>query len=95
MGTKRQELTGLLINEELSCRDISKILSITEREVFDHLKHIARSLSGGKTRLRINPYQCHACGFTFKDRKKLTKPGKCPKCRHTRIKPTTFRIIQK
>ena len=95
MGTKRQELMDLLSKEELDSKDISRILSIGEKEAFDHLEHISRSLLGGKTRFRINPNQCLACGFTFKDRKKLTKPGKCPKCRQTRIKPATFRITEK
>jgi predicted Zn-ribbon and HTH transcriptional regulator len=95
MGTKRQELTDLLTREELSSKDISRLLSVREKEVFDHLEHIARSLGGGRSRLRITPYQCLACEFTFKDRKKLTRPGKCPNCRKTRIRPATFKISQK
>lgn len=95
MGTKRQELKELLAKEELSSKDISKLLSIREKEVFDHLEHLARSLSGGRERFRVTPCQCLACNFTFKDRKKLTRPGKCPKCRQTRIKPATFRITEK
>lgn len=92
MGTKRQELTDLLQKERLSSKEISKLLSIREKEVYAHLEHIARSLRSGNICLKIEPYKCLSCDFIFKDRRKLTRPGKCPKCRQTRIKPATFRI---
>jgi len=32
----------------------------------------------------VIPARCRSCGFTF-DEDKLSKPGKCPECRGTRL----------
>jgi len=92
LGTIRQELAELLKEKTLDAKAISKLLSIREKEVFAHLAHIARTIGTEGHRLRINPCQCLACGFTFKKRQRFSRPGKCPQCRQTRIRPATYRI---
>lgn len=92
MGTIRQELVELLKASALAAKDISKSLAIGEKEVFGHLEHISRSLAREGGRLTVDPCQCLACGYLFKDRKRFSRPGKCPKCRQTRIRPATYRI---
>lgn len=95
MGTIRQDLADLLRERALDAKDISRALSIREKEVFAHLEHIARSITADGYRLKINPCQCLSCGYIFKDRKRFSRPGKCPKCRHTRIRPATYHIDQR
>ena len=92
MGTIRQELKELLKKETLDAKEISALLSIREKEVYGHLEHISRSISREGGRLVVYPCLCLACGFKFSDRRKFTRPGKCPKCRQTRITPATFHI---
>ncbi|MEN8135002.1 MAG: transcriptional regulator [Thermodesulfobacteriota bacterium] len=92
MGTIRQDLIDLLKERALDAKDISRLLSIREKEVYSHLEHISRSISTSGHRLVVIPCQCLACGYTFKDRKKLHRPGKCPKCKKTRIKPASYTI---
>jgi len=93
LGTIRQDLIELLKEETLDAKEISGLLSIREKEVYDHLEHIDRSISTeGHHRLIINPCRCLACGYQFKERRRFTRPCKCPKCRNTRITPPSYHI---
>ncbi|HSH13531.1 MAG TPA: transcriptional regulator [Desulfurivibrionaceae bacterium] len=91
-ATIRQQIIALLRREELEAIDLSALLSIPEKEVYPHLEHIARTLGHNVDRLRIRPCQCMACGFVFKERHRFTKPGRCPLCHATRIRPPAYRI---
>lgn len=93
MLTKRQEITELLTEGEYGIRDISQIVGIREKEVYDHLGHIARSLKTRKRKLRLTPPRCIACNFRFKDRKKFNRPSKCPLCRNQRISEPRYRVV--
>jgi predicted Zn-ribbon and HTH transcriptional regulator len=90
--TLRQGMIALLKAEECGVRDISQALHISEKEVADHLTHIRRSLSAGPQSLEIRPAECLACGFVFKDRRRFSRPGRCPRCRKTRISMPRFHI---
>lgn len=90
--TLRQELIALL--EEGACdqRDISQALRISEKEVPDHLAHVRRSLAAAGRTLEIQPAECLACGFVFKERRRFSRPGRCPRCKQTRIALPRFHI---
>ena len=90
--TLRQGMIALLKVEECGLRDISQALHISEKEVADHLTHIRRSLAGGSQSLEIRPAECLACGFVFKDRRRFSRPRRCPRCRQTRISMPRFSI---
>lgn len=91
-ATIRQEIITLLSDTPATVRDISQAVGIREKEVFAHLANVEKSLKNHKKSLRLNPYQCLNCNFVFKDRKKYSKPGKCPNCKKSRIEPAVFRI---
>jgi len=93
MQTLRQQLITLLEKNEMTARDISKELKIREKEVFGHLSHIRQTLKNRKQTLLIIPFQCMVCDFTFKDRKRLTRPGRCPKCKQGHIEAAKYRIL--
>jgi len=90
--TVRQRMIALLEDEECDVRDISKALHISEKEVGEHLAHIRRSLSATRQKLEIRPAKCLACGFVFKDRQRFSRPGRCPRCRESRISMPRFYI---
>jgi transcriptional regulator len=90
--TLRQGMISLLRNEECGVRDISQALHVSEKEVGDHLAHIRRSLSASFQSLSIRPAACMACGFIFKERRRFSRPGRCPRCRQTRISMPRFSI---
>jgi predicted Zn-ribbon and HTH transcriptional regulator len=53
-------------------------------DVEEDLRHAIRSARAAGERVVIEPAKCKQCGFLF-DAEKLSKPGKCPACRGTRI----------
>lgn len=73
-------------------RELSQTLGIREKEVAQHLPHIARSARARKMNWQTLPACCEACNYNFKDRKRLTPPSKCPRCRSSRIRGPWFRI---
>jgi predicted Zn-ribbon and HTH transcriptional regulator len=92
MQTIRQQIIKLLTEEQMDARDLSREVGIKEKEVYDHLNHIARSLAAKGRRLNIRPCECLKCGFVFKDRKRFTRPGRCPRCRDSHIINPSFKI---
>lgn len=83
--TLRRSIIELLSEKELSAREISAAVSIREKEVFDHLAHIEKSLQAQKRRLVVTPAQCLSCDYVFTDRRRLSKPGRCPRCKNEHL----------
>jgi len=91
--TIRQEIILVLkVFGPLTARELSAEVHVREREVIDHLEHIRKSLEKTGTPLEVTPPECRKCGFVFKTRRRLTKPGKCPSCRSTSIEAPEFKI---
>lgn len=90
MLTIRQKMKGLLEQDKWNSLELSSELSIEERVVFHHLEHVKRSLKG--KRLVVDPYVCQGCGYVFRKRNRLDRPGRCPKCRGSHIMMATFSI---
>ena len=91
MITIRQALKELLREEALSALEISQRLSISEKEVYEHLEHLARAPGPG-LRFHLVPASCRRCGFTFAKRQRLTTPSRCPVCRQESIKRPRFAL---
>ena len=94
METIRQQIIVLLIEGEMSARELSQAVGIREKEVYEHLPHIARSLAVQKKKLIIQPAQCLSCGYIFEDRKRFTRPGRCPHCKKSHLDVPTYRIFE-
>ena len=90
--TVRRDIVSAIEGRALSARKISGIVSIPEKAVCDHLSHIQRTVNKIGSRLVVTPAACKQCGFVFKKREKLKKPGKCPVCRAETIKEPLFSI---
>jgi transcriptional regulator len=93
MKTIRREIIELLQNEPLGVRELSQELHIQEREVYPHLDHIARSAKAMGKKLSVIPARCLDCGFSFQNRKKLTPPGHCPKCKGTHLQRPLYEVM--
>ncbi len=87
MATVRKDIVEMLCAEEWTARDISKAQHISEKEVYDHLDHIKRSLKGA---FKIKPAVCLACGFRFSKRNIVKPPSRCPVCRAEHIQDPRF-----
>ena len=95
MKTIRQLLIESLNEGELTAIDLSQDVGISEKEVYEHLPHIARSVAAQGKALTVTPARCLKCGFVFEGRKRFTRPGRCPKCRETHIQSPSYTIRKK
>jgi predicted Zn-ribbon and HTH transcriptional regulator len=63
---------------------LARELERRRSDVEEDLRHAIRSARAAGERVVIEPARCKQCGFLF-DAERLSKPGKCPACRGTRI----------
>jgi predicted Zn-ribbon and HTH transcriptional regulator len=93
-ATPRQAIRELLLEAAYSALELSQLLSLPEKEVLEHLAHIARAPGPGLF-FRITPAACKHCGFTFKKRERLTTPSRCPRCRGESLRRPRFALVGK
>ena len=92
-GTIRQQIVQVLTGMRCSARDLAHRLDISERQVEEHLAHIAKSVARARQgRFLIEPSACQDCEFVFRGRTRLTRPSRCPKCRSEAISTPRFGI---
>jgi predicted Zn-ribbon and HTH transcriptional regulator len=87
--TVRQKIMSLLQGNTFSAKDISSEVGISEREVYEHLEHIQRTVH---KYFVVTASVCRKCGFVFRKRERLKKPGRCPVCRSELIQEPVFSI---
>lgn len=92
MTTIRQQIIAILEQGLCDARDLSGELGISEKEVYAHLPHVGKSVASQGKKLHIQPARCLACGFVFGSRKRVTRPGRCPKCKNQRIQSPRFEV---
>jgi predicted Zn-ribbon and HTH transcriptional regulator len=76
----------------MDARGLSAALTVKEKEIYDHLVHVERTVASGQRRFIIHPSNCIACGFEFSKRRRLTRPSRCPKCKSARLSQPLFEI---
>jgi len=91
--TVRQKIVLLLNDKEMTAREISQAVSIREREVYEHLPHIALSALAQKRKLAVLPFRCMSCGYVFEQRKRFTRPSRCPRCKKTHLETPVYRLV--
>jgi len=82
--TLRRDLLSYLSHEPRSVSRLARELRLPRAEVEDALRHMTRSARAAGHRIVVVPARCRSCGFTFGE-DKLSKPGRCPQCRESRI----------
>lgn len=82
--TLRKALLDRLAGEPRSVSSLARELGVARGDLEDELRHALRTAEAAGYRVEILPACCRSCGFTF-DTHKLSKPGKCPSCRGSRI----------
>ncbi len=92
MPTLRQQIIALLAERPMDLLALSQALGLREKETLAHLPHIAKSLAGRGGRLRLRPARCEGCGFEFKERRRLSPPSRCPRCKTARIQGPWYSI---
>ena len=92
MPTVRQQIIALISDREMDARELSREVGIKEKEVYEHLAHIQRSLAAKGSKLAVRPSECLNCGYVFNDRRRLTRPSRCPRCRQSQITSPVYHI---
>ncbi len=90
--TLRQKITSAIKGKTLSVREISATVRASEKEIYNHLSHIQKTIDTSSLTFIVSPAECRKCGFTFTKRAKLKRPGKCPLCRGETILGPFFSI---
>ena len=81
--TRRQQMKEILAQGSITLRELAAMLGMGIKEAAQELDHVARSLKSQK--IVIMPAVCERCDYVFEDRRRWTKPSRCPKCRSERI----------
>jgi transcriptional regulator len=79
----RRDLAALLTTQPRSVSSIARELGLKRADVEDDLRHALRSARAAGHHVVV-PAKCRTCGFTFSE-EKLTKPGRCPACKGSRL----------
>ena len=90
--TLRGQLRALLVQDWHTLRELSQLVHVSEKELISHLEHLRRSRGAGADLFEVDAPVCLQCGFHFSTRERLQQPGRCPKCRATRISKARYRL---
>ena len=82
--TRRRDLLTLLAQGPRTASSLARALGFDRRDIEDELRHAVRSARAEGHDLTIEPARCKDCGFLF-GVDKLTKPGRCPSCKGSRV----------
>jgi len=72
--------------------ELSALVGVREKDVVSHLEHLERSLRRSGERLTVEPACCRDCGYAFRDRRRLGRPSRCPRCHGQHLSAPVFRI---
>jgi predicted Zn-ribbon and HTH transcriptional regulator len=89
--TLRTDLLRMLTAEPRSVSSIARQLGLKRGDVEEDLRHVIRSARAAGHPVIVEPARCRACGFTL-DENRLSKPGKCPRCRGTWLYEPQIRV---
>lgn len=91
--TIRQLIMQRITGTFCSSRQLAELVGVPERQVEDHLTHVAKSVARDRTRRFVmEPSCCRDCGFVFRERTRLTRPSRCPRCRSEALSPPRYGI---
>jgi predicted Zn-ribbon and HTH transcriptional regulator len=93
--TIRRQIMEHLRTGEFSARQLSGDLGVQEKEVYDHLAHIKRTMHRGGQMLVVTPPECRKCGFIFVKMERFRRPGKCPLCKEESVHEPLFTVKQR
>ncbi len=89
----RRRLIELLTGTLLSSHQLAQRMGIPERQVEEHLTHIVKTIARDPSRTFVlERSECQGCAFAFRERTKLTRPSRCPRCRSEAITAPRYGI---
>ena len=90
-STTRERIAAALRESAATPSDLSARVGTSRSAVYDHLRHVARSLEGRDETVLVAPPTCRDCGFDgFDDPANV--PSRCPECKSESIDEPEFTI---
>jgi hypothetical protein len=89
--TTRQRIVDALREAPETASSLSRAVEAPRSSVYDHLRHVARSLDGTDEQFLVAPPECRDCGFSGYD-DPVNYPSRCPRCRSEDIEEAVFKI---
>jgi predicted Zn-ribbon and HTH transcriptional regulator len=89
----RRHLIDWLSDEPRSVSWLARELGMRRGDVEEDLSHALRSARAAGHHIEVIPARCKACDFVFAA-DKLTKPGRCPSCKGTRLFEPMIRVAR-
>lgn len=88
--TRRKEIVEILSKEEKTAQELANLFQTELKFILEDLEHIKKTINPRK--LKMRHAFCKSCGFVFKERSKVSKPSKCPRCKKEWIQAALFRV---
>jgi len=101
--TRREKIYDLLsqLREPVTAEDIASMLGLRRDEVksieidLEFLMKSVKRRSGGSEIIEMIPARCSFCGYEFRERDKVKRPSRCPRCKSERIHGPWFFLKKK
>jgi len=101
--TRREKIYDLLsqLRKPVTAEEIASMLGLRKGEaksVETDLEFLMKSVkrrSGGSEIIEMIPARCSSCGYEFRERDKIKKPSRCPRCKSERIQGPWFFLKKK
>ena len=90
--TTRRQLIELLSETPRSASSVARDMGLRRGDVEEELLHALRSAAAAGHRVEVIAAKCKDCGFVFGE-DRLTKPGRCPSCKGSRLFEPQIRIL--
>ena len=91
--TPRQRIADLLAFAPMTTQQIAAVVKMSERQVEEHLGHIMKTVARDRAlRFVLHPSACKECEFVFRDRSRITRPSRCPRCRSESLTDPRFSV---
>ena len=89
----RRHLLDLLSEEPRSISSLAYELGMKRGDVEEDIRHALRSARAAGHQIEVIPARCRTCDFVF-SADKLTKPGRCPSCKGSRLFEPMIRVAR-
>jgi predicted Zn-ribbon and HTH transcriptional regulator len=86
-------LLELVSAQPRTASSLARELGLDRRDMEDDLRHLIRTARALGHEVVVEPARCKSCGFVFEE-DRLTKPGRCPACRESRIYEPLIRVAK-
>ena len=89
----RKDVIAALMDGPRTASSLARELGLDRRDIEGELRHVLRSAQAAGRVVDIAPARCKTCGFVF-DTDRLTKPGRCPACKGSRLYEPLISLTQ-